>query len=75
MTMKCHKCGETMKRKLTDLPFKISDHKIFIVKDLPVYLCDSCGEILIEHKTMKKLEGIFKKTKNYTELEVIKYAA
>ena len=64
-----------MKRKPTDLPFKISDHKIFILKDLPVYLCDSCGEILIEHKIMKKLKCIFKKTKNYIELEVIKYAA
>lgn len=73
--MKCHTCGHAMKKKLTDLPFKISDHKIFVVKDLPVHLCESCGEVYIEHRVMKKLDGIFNKTNDYTELEVIKYAA
>ncbi len=73
--MKCHKCGEVMKKRLTTLPFKISEYKIFVVKSMPAYVCDSCGEVNIEHKVMKKLENIFKSAKKYTELEVIKYAA
>jgi YgiT-type zinc finger domain-containing protein len=64
-----------MKKRVTDLPFKISDHQIFIVKDVPVFLCGACGEINIENKVMKKLDSIFKITKDHTELQVINYAA
>jgi hypothetical protein len=34
--MKCRVCGHTLRASITDLPFKVSNRTIVIVKDLPV---------------------------------------
>jgi YgiT-type zinc finger domain-containing protein len=73
--MVCCKCGNEMVKRKTDLPFKLADQEIVVVKDVPVFICSSCGEILIEDEVMKKLEIIFTETKGHRELEVVRYAA
>ncbi len=40
--MKCHVCGGEMTPICTDLPFKVSDKTIVILKDLPVLQCGNC---------------------------------
>ena len=37
--MKCRICGGAMDEKVTDLPFKIGDSSIVIVRSLPVLQC------------------------------------
>jgi len=73
--MKCHVCGGGMQSLTTDLPFKVSETSIVIVKQLPVIQCDGCGEFLIEDSVMERVEGLLAKTDSAAELEIVKYAA
>ena len=73
--MKCHVCGSQMKPWVTDMPFKISDRAIVIVRGLPVIQCESCREYLIEDVVMKRVDGLLTSVDKSAELEVVRYAA
>ncbi len=73
--MKCHVCGTEMTRVLTNLPFKVSDRTIVILKELPVLQCENCGEYLVEDSVMKRVEDMLNRVDTAAELEVIRYAA
>jgi len=73
--MTCHVCGANMSTTQTNLPFKVSQATIVIVKDLPVFQCDGCGEYLLEDHVMEYVEHIFERVDATAELEVLKYAA
>ncbi len=70
----CHVCGSKMEKVFTDLPFKISDTNIVIIKSLPVLQCKNCSEYLIEDKEMEQIEKIFKNLDTSAELEILRYA-
>jgi len=42
--MKCRVCGSIMRPVVTDLPFKVADKTIVILKGLPVIQCEQCSE-------------------------------
>lgn len=73
--MKCALCGASMKPVTTDLPFKLSETHIVIVKQLPVLQCGACREYLIEDGVMERLEAVLKRADSGAELEVVRYAA
>lgn len=73
--MKCRVCGSVMETRVTNLPFKVNETTIVILKDLPVHQCNNCGEYLLDDPVMKRVEGILGKVDTAAELEVIKYAA
>ena len=73
--MKCHVCGGSLRPVRTDLPFKVSDRTIVILKDLPVLQCGNCGEYLIEDPIMERVEGILERVNSESELEVVRFAA
>jgi YgiT-type zinc finger domain-containing protein len=73
--MKCRVCEGTLERRVTDLPFKISDSTIVILKSLPVLQCVQCGETELEHATMVRVDMLLKGVDPSAELEVIRYAA
>ncbi len=73
--MKCHACGSKMKSIITNLPFKVNETTIVILKDLPVLQCDSCSEYLLDDPVLKRVDKIIEKVDAAAELEVIKYAA
>jgi YgiT-type zinc finger domain-containing protein len=73
--MRCHVCGSEMRSMITDLPFKVSETTIAILKEVPVSQCESCSEYLLDDTVMKRVEEILKCVDNEAELEVIKYAA
>ena len=56
--MRCRVCGRLMERRVTDLPFKIGDSSIVIVKALPVLQCRQCGETEVEHATMLRIDQV-----------------
>ena len=60
---------------LTNLPFKLSDERIVILKQLPVLQCASCREYLIEDTVMARVEMLLVRTDSTAELEVLRYAA
>ncbi|MCO6440821.1 MAG: YgiT-type zinc finger protein [Nitrococcus mobilis] len=73
--MKCHVCGGTMESVATDLPFKLDDRRILIVKGLPIEQCASCGEYLISDAVMQVLDQLIEDTNEAVELEIRRYAA
>lgn len=73
--MKCTACGSTMRPVTSDLPFKITDQTIVIVKGLPVLQCENCGEYLIEDAVQSRVDEILAAVGETAELEVIRYAA
>jgi YgiT-type zinc finger domain-containing protein len=73
--MKCHVCGSNMKSMVTNLPFKINETTIVILKDLPVLQCNNCNEYLLDDPVMKRVDEILEKVDTAAELEVIRYAA
>lgn len=64
-----------MGNKETDLPFKISDRTILILKGLPVLECENCGEYLIEDAVMMRVDEIAAAISSEVELEIVRYAA
>ena len=73
--MKCRVCGSAFGATTTDLPFKVSDRTIVILKHLPVAQCEGCSEYLIADTVLKKVEELLSKVDTSVELEIIPFAA
>ncbi len=73
--MKCTVCGGHMRPITTDLPFKLSEERILILKQIPVLQCRSCPEYLIEDAVMARVDAMLSKLHGGAELEIIRYAA
>jgi len=59
----------------TDLPFKVSETSIVILKSLPVLQCSNCPEYLIEDGVLSRVDDILARVDNEAEVEIIRYAA
>jgi YgiT-type zinc finger domain-containing protein len=73
--MNCHNCGGNLESAITDLPFKISQHSIIIIKELPVLQCQNCNEYLLEDPVMARVDSILNKIDAKVEVEILSYAA
>jgi YgiT-type zinc finger domain-containing protein len=73
--MRCRICGGLLEPMVTDLPFKIGDSSIVILRSLPVLQCRQCGETELEHTTMTRVDQLLATVDESGELEVIRYAA
>lgn len=73
--MRCTVCGARMSPIVTDLPFKLSEERIVILKQLPVLQCQTCREYLIEDAVMARIDTMLVRADSTAELEVIRYAA
>ena len=73
--MKCHVCGADLVRLVTDLPFKLSETTIVIVKDLPVLQCAACSQYLLEDPVMERVDEILDSADARAELEIVRFAA
>jgi YgiT-type zinc finger domain-containing protein len=73
--MRCRICGGGMEHRITDLPFKVGDTSIIIVKALPAFVCLQCGETELEPAVMGRVEQMLSSVDQSAELEVLRYAA
>ena len=73
--MRCRICGGLFESRITDLPFKISDTSIVILRGLPVLQCRQCGYTELENHTMLRVDELLGAVDTSAELEVIRYAA
>lgn len=73
--MKCRVCGGVLRAAITDLPFKVSDRTIVILKRLPVLQCESCSEYVIADAVLEKVDALMGNVDASAELEIIPYAA
>ncbi|MBN2312821.1 MAG: YgiT-type zinc finger protein [Sedimentisphaerales bacterium] len=72
--MTCHNCGGNLENLITNLPFKLNDDCIVIIKGLPVLQCHNCSEYVIEDQVMEKIDIILNKIDTTAELEILSYA-
>lgn len=73
--MKCTTCGAELQTTSTDLPFKVSETAIVILKDLPVLQCVNCPQYLLPDNVLSRVDEILARVDNGTELEIVRYAA
>lgn len=73
--MKCRLCGAILEPTKTDLPFKVGDKTIVILKELPVLECRNCTEYLIEDSIFIEVEKLLARVDSSAELEIIHFAA
>lgn len=73
--MRCRVCGGQLEPRITDLPFKVGDSTIVILRLLPVLQCRQCGEAELENATMLRVDQFLAAVDVSSELEVIRYAA
>ena len=73
--MKCGVCGSTLRATTTDLPFKVGEQTIVILKNLPVSQCRSCREYLIADPVFARVEKLLAGVDTSVELEIIQFAA
>ena len=73
--MKCLVCGATLRGIMTDLPLKVSDRTIVVVKKLPVMQCERCIEYLVEDRVMAKVDKLLSGVDRSIELEIVAFAA
>ena len=62
-------------KRVTDLPFKVGDTSIVIVRALPVLQCRQCGETELQNVAMIRVDRLLAAVDRSAELEVIRYAA
>ncbi len=72
--MNCHNCGGNFERVITDLPFKISQRSIIIIKKLPILQCQNCNEYMIEDAVMENVDCVLSNIDSTAELEILNYA-
>lgn len=68
-------CGAEFRATTTDVPFKVSDTAIVILKSLPVVQCAKCPEYLLEDAVLRRVDEILARVNGEAELEIIRYAA
>jgi len=73
--MKCGVCGDQLRPVHSDLPFKVSEQTIVILKDLPVLQCQNCAQYLLEDRVLSRVDAILASIDSAAELEIIRYAA
>jgi YgiT-type zinc finger domain-containing protein len=73
--MRCTVCGAELTPVRTDLPFKVREATIVILKSLPVLQCRNCTEYLIEDEVLSRVDQILDGIDPGAEVEIIRYAA
>jgi len=73
--MRCEVCGAKLAAITTDLPFKVREPGIVIVKGIPVWQCVRCPQYLLEDGVLTRVDQILRGVDGEIELEVIRYAA
>ena len=73
--MKCTVCGAALRSTATDLPLKVSNRTIVIVKNVPVLQCDGCIEYLLDDAAMAKVDELLSRVDSSVELEIVPFAA
>ena len=73
--MRCTACGTDLEATSTDLPFKVREGGIVILRNLPVLQCGNCPEYLLQDAVLARVDQILSRLDSTTELEIIAFAA
>jgi YgiT-type zinc finger domain-containing protein len=73
--MRCEVCGAELAATTTDLPFKVREPGIVILKGVPVWQCVRCPQYLLEDPVLARVDELVRGIDRAIELEVVRYAA
>jgi YgiT-type zinc finger domain-containing protein len=73
--MRCRVCGGNQHSVRTDLPFKVADSTIVILKDTPAHQCANCSECSLDDVVMERIDRLLAAVDHSAELEIIRFAA
>jgi YgiT-type zinc finger domain-containing protein len=73
--MRCTVCAAELMATRTDLPSKVRETSIVILKNLPVLQCANCPEYLIEDAVLRRVDEILTRIDSDAEVEIIRFAA
>lgn len=54
--MKCPYCKSDLKEGTTALTFQMDPNQIVVVRDVPAWICEQCGEESVDISVSKKVE-------------------
>jgi YgiT-type zinc finger domain-containing protein len=74
-SMRCERCGAELAAVTTDLPFKVREPGIVILKGVPALQCARCPQYLLEDHVLGRVDEILRRVDGEIELEVVRYAA
>ena len=58
----------TQGRRVMELPFKVGDTNIVIVRSLPVFQCSQCGDTELDNDTMRRVDEVLSRIDPSSEL-------
>jgi YgiT-type zinc finger domain-containing protein len=64
-----------MEHTVGDLPFKVRQTSIVIVKNLPLWQCPNCDEYLLEDLVMERVDHLLAGIDATVEVEILSFAA
>jgi YgiT-type zinc finger domain-containing protein len=73
--MRCEVCGAELAAITTDLPFKVREPGIVILKGVPVWQCSRCPQYLLDDAVLARVDELLRRVDGAIELEVLRYAA
>ena len=73
--MRCEVCGAELAPIKTNLPFKVREPGIVILKGVPVLQCARCPQYLLEDGVLARIDELLHRVNGDIELEIIRYAA
>lgn len=73
--MRCRGCGGRQEHRITDLPFKVTESSIVIIKALPVLQCRQCDDSELEDQIMERVEKLMAGIDTSADLEAVRFAA
>jgi len=71
----CTICGATLRPTTSDLPCKVREHAIVILKNLPVLECPNCAQYLTADREFSRVEQMLAHVNGAAELEILRYVA
>jgi len=72
--MKCRSCAGLLEPRVTDLPFKIGDNSLAILRSLPVLECRECGCTELEPATKARVDRILAEVDESAGVAIIRYS-
>ena len=73
--MRCSVCASDVQAIVTDLPFKLAERRIVIVKELPVLQCTGCSAYLLDDPVVARVDELLARIDRSVELAIIRFAA
>ena len=54
----CHRCGKNVTAKTQDHEYRIRGRIVMIFENVPVGVCEGCGEKVLHGETARRIEDI-----------------